>query len=95
MRYGWNETKRKENLKKHGVDFAGVQRFDWETAATAIDDREDYGELREVAKGFIGTELHVLVFTAREDDDGEIIWVISLRRATRKERRDYGQETRK
>lgn len=52
-------------------------------------------DMREVAKGFIGAELHVLVFTIREDADGEVTWIISLRRATRKERRDYENETTK
>lgn len=93
MRYGWDETKRRVNLRTHGVNFAAVRKFNWRLATVAIDDREDYGELREVAKGFIGADLYVLVFTAREDADGELIWVISLRKATKKEWRDYERET--
>jgi uncharacterized DUF497 family protein len=92
MRYGWDENKRRQNLLRHGVDFAAVHRFDWRLATAAVDAREDYGELREVAKGFIGAVLHVLVFTSREDAAGELIWVISLRKATRKEHRDYERE---
>jgi hypothetical protein len=93
VRYGWDDAKRLANIRNHGVDFTAVEAFDWRFAVVAIDDREDYGELREVAKGFIGAELHVLVFTARQDEDGELIWIISLRRATRKERREYARET--
>ena len=89
MRYGWHETKRRANLKEHGLDFTAVYGFEWETATPAIDDREDYGELRERAIGFIGAVPHVLIFTEREDEIGSIVWVISLRKADRKERRDY------
>jgi uncharacterized protein len=50
MNYEWDEAKRKANIAKHGIDFADVALFDWE----GVDDREDYGELREIALGFIG-----------------------------------------
>jgi uncharacterized protein (DUF4415 family) len=45
----------------HGVDFAAAERFEWESAAVEIDIRADYGELREIATGFIGDVLYVLV----------------------------------
>jgi uncharacterized protein len=89
MRYDWDEGKRGQNLDKHGVDFTTVYQFNWDWALTEIDDREDYGELREQATGFIGAVPHVLIFTRRVDKDGDVIWVISLRKANRKERQDY------
>lgn len=85
MAYEWDEDKRKANIKAHGVDFAAVLEFDWDHATIELDDREDYRELRERATGFIGVRLHVLIFTRRED----AVRVISLRKATRKEVRDY------
>ena len=94
MRYGWDEAKRRENLEKHGVDFIAVHGFEWETAMPAVDDREDYGELREIATGFIGVRLHLLVFTERSDEDGSLIWVIGLRRATNKEKERYERQKR-
>ena len=91
--YGWDDVKRRRNFAEHGIDFAAVHGFAWEFAVRWIDDREDYGELREQAIGFIGAVLYVLVFTEREDQAGALIWVISLRKATRKERRDYERAT--
>lgn len=91
MRYDWDENKRRQNLREHGVDFTAVHRFEWQYALVTIDDREDYGELRERATGFIGAVPHVLVFTERQDTDGSVVWVISLRKADRKERNDYEQ----
>jgi uncharacterized DUF497 family protein len=95
VRYGWNEAKRRANVDSHGIDFAAVQRFEWDLAIRRIDDRADYGELREQAIGFIGNSLYVLIFTEREDDDGELTWVISLRRAEAPEKRTYERATKK
>lgn len=44
--FEWNETKRKANLKKHGVDFNAVWEFDWKSATIREDIRSDYGEIR-------------------------------------------------
>jgi len=85
--YDWDETKRAANLAKHKVDFASVEDFDWNYTYVEIDDREDYGELREIAWGFIRERLHVLVFVRR----GETIWVISLRKAEPREARKYAE----
>lgn len=84
-RFIWDEYKRIANLRKHGVDFEIVKRFEFDTAVVAIDDREDYGEIRYRTFGMIDGRLHVLVFTAR----GERTRVISLRRANARERTLY------
>jgi uncharacterized DUF497 family protein len=44
----------------HGLDFAGIVHFDFDTALQGIDDREDYGECREVAIGWCGPRLWFL-----------------------------------
>lgn len=53
-----------------------------------IDDRQDYGEVRHIAFGYIGADLHALCFTAR----GPNIRVIMLRKASKRERRDYDKQ---
>jgi uncharacterized protein len=73
------------NLKKHRVDFAAVEQFDFESAIIIRDDRDDYGESRYRAQGFIGGRLHALVFTRREGR----IRVISLRKSNRREIEGY------
>jgi uncharacterized DUF497 family protein len=89
--YEWDEAKRRENLRKHGVDFAIVEAFDWERAIQFEDLRERYFERRWVAFGPIGAKLYALVFTVPDDDD-EVTRVISLRVATKRERKLYVQE---
>ena len=87
MRFEWNEAKRAANLAKHGVDFTLIMDFEWETALVWPDTREDYGELREVALGFIGARLHAVVFAERDD----VVRIISLRKATKKETKFYAE----
>ncbi len=86
--YQWDENKRQANLVKHGVDFAQVEAFDWETAVVDMD--EDHAEPRWIAMGLIGPVLHFVVYTERGDN----IRIISLRQATRREARDYVKEYR-
>jgi uncharacterized DUF497 family protein len=79
--YEWNETKRKTNLLKHGVDFAAVESFAWEEARVIQDKRNNYGEDRFLAFGPIGDRLHCVTFSVR----GENIRIISLRKANSRE----------
>jgi uncharacterized DUF497 family protein len=83
--YAWHERKRVSNLRKHGVDFAIVQNFDFETALVLRDNRKNYGEERYRAYGTINGRLHALVFTRREGR----IRVISLRKSNTREIANY------
>jgi uncharacterized DUF497 family protein len=79
--YAWDERKRASNLRKHGVDFAIVEGFDFETAIVLRDDRKDYDEARLRAYGAIKGRLYALAFTHREGK----IRVISLRKSNARE----------
>jgi uncharacterized DUF497 family protein len=81
VQFEWDEAKRASNLAKHGVDFARVADFDWETAVIRPDLRRRYGELRLKAAGRIDDRVHILIFTRR----GQRTRVISLRKANDKE----------
>lgn len=84
-RISFDPAKSAKNVAAREIDFAIAARFEFGTALVATDDRKDYGEVREVAIGFIGQRLHVLVFTMR----GEACHVISLRKANKREVRTY------
>lgn len=86
--YEWDEAKRQANLRKHGVDFALVEQFEWEYSISAEDVVERHGEQRMISIGPIGLRLHVLVWTSRED----AVRVISLRLANRQERKWHEKE---
>jgi uncharacterized protein len=84
--FTWDPAKCAKNIENHGIDFAVVYDFVFSTALIRTDDRFDYGEVREIALGFIGERLHVLVFTRRAPN----LHVISLRKANERERNFYG-----
>lgn len=85
MRLTWDEAKRRANLEKHGIDFAAADAFEWKSAIVVDDIRRAYGERRRIALGYIGASLHSLVYTRRAG----MVRVISLRLASRKERKGY------
>lgn len=85
--YEWDESKRRLNLLKHGVAFAGVEGFDWGTVLIRPDTRREYGEPRYVAFGVMNGRLHALIFTPR----GGRIRIIGLRKANGREERMYDE----
>jgi uncharacterized DUF497 family protein len=83
--FEWDRRKAEISLKKHAVDFAdAVAVFSDDSAITLQDDSN--GEERFVSVGLdaLGRVL-VVAFSWR----GERIRLISARRATRRERRQY------
>ena len=69
--YEWDENKRMENREKHGIDFANMSRFDWDSAIFKPPWRHEEGkEWRQTAIGYIDDDtddrrLYVAVFTER------------------------------
>ena len=63
--YEWDEAKSRKNLHDRGFSFDIIQGFDWSTAFTDEDDREDYGEDRWISVGIIELRLYVTVWTPR------------------------------
>ncbi len=86
MRFTWDTAKNERNVAERGIPFSLAEEMDWSSALIAEDTRKMYSERRYQAMGFIGEDLHMLVFTPR---DGAV-HVISLRRANRRERTRYG-----
>ena len=81
----WDESKRRANLRRHKLDFAGVEAIWDDLTITREDVRERYGERRYVTFGMLNGDVVVLVHTDRGGD----IQIISLRRAEKYEARYY------
>ena len=58
MEFEWDEHKRQTNLAKHGVDFLDAALIFEGIVLTKIDDRQDYGEVREVSLGMVDGEIY-------------------------------------
>lgn len=80
MDFGWDEVKRRLNLKKHGIDFNDVSAAFDAPMLVVLDEREDYGEDRWIGIGIIRNVVIVIAYTERSQDT---IRIISARRATR------------
>ena len=81
MRFEWDEAKRRENLRKHGIDFVDLPPLFDGVTVTVLDDRFDYGEDRFLTVGV----LQGIVIVVAHTETGEVIRFISARKATRNE----------
>ncbi len=85
MTYQWDNDKATANLRKHGIDFAdAVSVFSDDLAITIPDERFDEERFITVGMDAFGRVL-VVVYTWR----GNEIRLISARKATRRERKQY------
>jgi len=87
LAFGWDEEKAKQNLKKHRVSFEEASTvFGDPLSLTVPDPAHSEAEERFVILGHSHTgKLLVVVHTERGDN----IRIISARRATKQERKDY------
>ena len=87
VRFEWDERKNEQNIRKHGLDFADAPEIFDAPMLVRLDDRLDYGEDRWIGVGVSHGRVAVVVFTERAD--GEVIRIISLRKAMKHERESY------
>lgn len=86
MKFIWDETKRANNIRKHGIDFHdAIQVFDGITK-TFEDTRMDYAEQRYVTTGFMSTRIIVVVHVFVEND---VIRIIFARKANKYEQKQF------
>jgi uncharacterized DUF497 family protein len=81
----FDPKKNERNIAERGLSFDLVEGFEWDSALVVEDSRRDYGERRFQALGLIDGRLHALIFTPRAGR----VHVISLRKANRREVRQY------
>ncbi len=88
MKFEWDEAKRLANIQKHGIDFADVPEIFERDTVTVIDDRFDYGETRYLTLGLLKSRVILVVHTESDDT----IRIISARKATRYEEKNYFEQ---
>ena len=88
MEFDWNPAKCAKNIAERGIDFADVLWLSstppgrWQKTAARTTARPRYNMLAKVD----GRIFHV-TFTER----GKIVWIISARKANKREQRRYEQ----
>ena len=84
--FEWNEAKAEINLAKHRVSFETASRvFDDVFAVYGIDFDSDPSEIRYLITGMVNGILLTAIYTER----GDRVRIISARKATASEGREY------
>ena len=85
MHIEFDPAKDEANQAKHGVSLSAADELDWEAALVWVDDRFEYGEMRMIALAPKSQILYYVAFV----DRGQARRIISLRRANRREVKQY------
>jgi uncharacterized DUF497 family protein len=91
IKFIWDEEKAKANVRKHGVSFEEASSvFADENARLKHDPEHSDEEDRFIILGFSST-LRILVVCHVYREGDRVIRLISARKATRNERKQYGR----
>ena len=82
MLFDWHDAKHDRNLKERGFGFDFAALIFEGRVLSQVDNRQDYGETRIKAIGEVEGVVIVVVYTDRDN----IRWIISARKANRKDR---------
>jgi uncharacterized DUF497 family protein len=90
IKFEWDEAKAKSNIKKHGIAFEEAKSVFFDEYAIQFYDDES-SQLEDDRFLMLGTsnEANVLLVCHCERQEGEIIRIISARKATKSERKYY------
>lgn len=92
MNFEWDEVKNEANYRKHGIRFEDAVRIFLNPVFTEVDDRKDYGEVRERSIGLLDGEAVIVVIHTDRNGTARLI---SARPAKRAERKDYNDNYQK
>jgi len=88
--FDWDRNKNLSNIEKHGVSFKMAATAFFDPNAVILDDEEhSQDEERFILIGFSGSH-RLLTVCHCYREDGEIIRIISARKATKTEQKLYG-----
>lgn len=91
--YEWDENKNRLNLEKHGLDFNLAIEVFSDPNSIVEDNREINGEIREQIIGKIDNKTTIVLFVVYTKR-GKAIRIISARKASKRERYMYENQTR-
>jgi len=92
MKFEWDDDKNRQNIEKHGLSFRQAAKIFDGFTISRVDDRQDYGEKREISIGLLGKVIVIVVVHTERNGSCRLI---SARQANRKEREHYEQEIQK
>ena len=92
VEFEWDSIKSKSNQKKHGISFEEAKTvFDDDFAVQFYDEENSAQEDRFLMLGF-SSKSNLLMICHCERSSGELVRIISARKATKRERKFYSGE---
>ena len=89
IEFAWDDRKHQINQQEHGVDFKEAQSVFYDERARLIDDPEhSYDEARSILLG-MSYRFRLLIVCHAFYEEGNVIRIISARRPTSHEQRQY------
>jgi hypothetical protein len=95
LRFTWDEAKARANVRKHGVSFDEARSAFSDEQARIIDDPDHSDDEDRFILLGMSADLRLLVVVHAYREPGEVIRIISARKATSAERRAYSQKVRR
>jgi uncharacterized DUF497 family protein len=89
IEFDWSSAKARANLKKHGISFKEAQSVFYDEYARQFDNEAHSDKEGRFIMFGMSVRSRVLVVCHCERSGGDIIRIISARKATRKERKFY------
>jgi uncharacterized DUF497 family protein len=89
MKFEWNTAKAVTNIKKYGVSFEEAKSVFFDDFAVQFFDQENSGTEDRFLMLGMSNETNLLLICHCERDDGNTIRVISARKATKNESKNY------
>ncbi|MBT8139778.1 MAG: BrnT family toxin [Gammaproteobacteria bacterium] len=89
IEFEWDNAKSRANLRKHGVSFEEAQSVFYDDLAIQFDEDSVKHEDRFILLGISNLSRVLVVVHCERGPRGEVIRIISARKATVKEKRFY------
>lgn len=89
IEFKWNKSKATQNEKKHGVSFEEAKSVFYDEFAAQFEDLDTVGEERFLLLGLSNLSRILVVVHCERSTEGDLIRIISARRATKNERKSY------
>ncbi|MGL5388636.1 MAG: BrnT family toxin [Enterobacterales bacterium] len=95
MKITCDPIKNETNKQKHGVYLTDAEYLDWDLMVAAPDSLGTYEEDRYIGItygfAYLNDRIYAIVFTYNDSDGEEVYRIISLRKATKEEVRNYAK----
>jgi len=93
LRFKWDEAKNRESRRKHGVSFEEARTVFYDENAIEFFDKEHSRHEDRFLLPGLSSRLRVLMICHCLREEGDVIRIISARKATVNERKLYPGET--